>query len=592
MFKKSLLACLFCLPLWAVSASHVVGSASGVSGQSIQTANGQTTQKVNFSPIFIGISDVMTHLKTANTQQASDALRVLDGQFEALPIDPAHQALADATQTAFAQAIAAPNQANLETLSKALYALEQAQNPKDYRQKQNQFAQKMPKAVQTLGQAIERFDQNQNLGELKQAYANFNGVWLTQERTVRNTKPAYYGKIETHMALMRVAIERTPIDAQNLHAHFEGLDQAVQGFIDDKNKPIQEQANPKQGTMTLADGIALLKTAQSRMQTAENAEHELTQFLDGWLIFESEVSSKDPALYKEVEQTLPVIIAKQDAQKLAVLIDKLSRLDQKTHYGVMDSMLILLREGLEALLILVALISALNAARQSQGKKWVYGGVVTGLFASLLGAFLLYKLFPNMAGQSRELIEGAVGVVAVVMMIGVGAWLHSKSSVKAWNRFINTQLKQAVGTGSFVSLFLLSFLAVFREGAETVLFYVGILPAIAMGDFVLGIVLAVLVLALMAWVFLKTSVRLPIAHLFKVLTAIIYAIGFKILGVSILALQLTQVLARTHLSVPSVEWLGFYPSVQGVVAQVCYVWVLIAIGVYQNKKLAQTEQQK
>lgn len=581
MFKKPLLACLLCLPLSVLASqtptTHVVNS------DNLGTQSGQKIQKVSFSPIFIGISDVMSHLKAADTEQAQQALQGLSQQFEALPIDDAHKALAQATKSAFADAIAAPNAANLEALSKALYALEQAQNPKDYSQKQNQFAQKMPKAVQALGQALQDFDHNQDLQALKHAYAKFNGVWLSQERTVRNTKPTYYGKIETHMALMRVAIERTPTDTDNLHLHFEGLSQAVQGFIEDKDE--QTQTKPNQGAMTLADGIVLLKTAQNRMQAGDNAENELTEFLDGWLGFEGEVSSKDPALYKEVEQTLPVIIAQQDAKKLAALIDRLSRLDQKTHYGVMDSMLILLREGLEALLVLVALISALNAARQSQGKKWVYGGVAAGLFASLVGAFVLYKMFPGMAGQSRELIEGVVGVVAVVMMIGVGAWLHSKSSIKAWNQFINTQLKQAVGAGSFVSLFVLSFLAVFREGAETVLFYVGILPAIAMSDFVLGIVLALVVLMVVAWVFFKTSVKLPIAHLFKVLTAIIYAIGFKILGVSILALQLTQVLARTHLNAPSVEWLGFYPSVQGVVAQVCYILILVGVALYQKSRL-------
>lgn len=581
MLKKSLLACLLCLPL-SVAANQIPPATSSVHA-STQTIQEQQTKKVNFSPIFIGISEVMTHLQVDDAMQAQKSLQTLSEQFEALVIDDTHKLLVQATQRAFANAIADSTPTNLEALSKALYALEQAQNPKDYRQKQNQFAQKMPKAIEALGKAVQDFDQNQDIEALKRAYSAFNGVWLTQERTVRNTKPAYYGKIETHMALMRVAIERTPPDNHNIHLHFDGLSQAVQGFIDDKDE--QKPLKPSQNAMTLADGIKLLETAQKRLQAKENAQNELTEFLDGWLGFESEVSSKDPALYKEVEQSLPVIIAQQDAKKLAVLIDRLTRLDQKTHYGVMDSLLILLREGLEALLILVALISALNAARQPQGKKWVYGGVATGLFASLLGAFVLYQIFPSMAGQSRELIEGVVGVAAVVMMIGVGAWLHSKSSVKAWNHFINSQLRQAMGAGSFVSLFFLSFLAVFREGAETVLFYVGILPAIAIGDFVLGIVLALAILMAVAWVLFKTSLKLPMAHLFKVLTAIIYAIGFKILGVSILALQLTQVLPRTHLNLPSVEWLGFYPSMQGVVAQVCYILILVGIAFYQKHRL-------
>lgn len=183
------------------------------------------------------------------------------------------------------------------------------------------------------------------------------------------------------------------------------------------------------------------------------------------------------------------------------------------------------------------------------------------------------------SGANRETLEGVIGIVAVVMMMGVGAWLHSKSNIKAWNRYIQNELGRAMTTGSFISLFLLAFLSVFREGAETILFYVGILPKIMMSDFLLGIAMALVILAVVAVILFKTSVKLPIPLLFKILTATIYFLGFKILGVSISALQLTNHLPRTTIDLPSVAWAGFYPSMQGLLAQALYIAVIICLGV-------------
>ncbi|NSM10724.1 hypothetical protein G5C01_05005 [Moraxella bovoculi] len=190
----------------------------------------------------------------------------------------------------------------------------------------------------------------------------------------------------------------------------------------------------------------------------------------------------------------------------------------------------------------------------------------------------MVRLFPALtSGANREALEGAVGIVAVVMMMGVGAWLHSKSSVKAWNAYINKHMGVALSTGSMAGLFGLAFLSVFREGAETVLFYAGILPSIAMSEFVLGMAVALGVLFVVAVIMIKTSVKLPIPLLFKILTWLIYALGFKILGVSISALQLTGHLPRDVVDVPSVALLGIYPSVQGLVVQAVYVAICVLV---------------
>ena len=105
----------------------------------------------------------------------------------------------------------------------------------------------------------------------------------------------------------------------------------------------------------------------------------------------------------------------------------------------------------------MALVTTLKAAKLRKGLKWVYGGAITGIMASLVIAFILQIAFPAVtSGSNREIIEGAVGIFAVVMMILIGIWLHSKSSVKKWNAFMESQMETVTKTGSFISMFALS----------------------------------------------------------------------------------------------------------------------------------------
>lgn len=541
--------------------------------------------RVNFTPIFVRLSDIMTLVKTGETDRARSELNALAMDFAKLPIDTAHTALTKRVAAAFDTAQSTPNNETLQALSIALYDLEKAQNPVDYRQDNAKFAQKIRPAIKELGEAIDAFKVDGNLDALRMAYDKFNKSWGANERVVRNTQQSHYGAIEMAMALLRVAIETKNI--ANMDARFHDLQAVIDSYI--KGESL---AKPKVDmNVDLAYGINLLEQGLHDFQANDvaNGQAKLSEFIQKWVVFEGEVSARNPGLYSKIESQIPIIMATGDAnaqQKLADLIGQLKQINPTVRYTAVDSMLILLREGLEALLIVIALMAALNASGQTQGKKWVYGGVSLGIFGSVLGAVIFYQLFPKMAGgMNREMLEGVVGLVAVVMMIGVGAWLHSKSSIKAWHDYIHNQLGRAMTTGSFISLFLLSFLSVFREGAETILFYVGILPNIGMVDFFMGIGLALLILVAMAVILLKTSVKLPIPLLFKILTATIYVLGFKILGVSILALQLTNHLPRTMVNMPSMEIIGFYPSVQGMMAQLAYMAILIVLQLYAKKPL-------
>lgn len=154
-------------------------------------------------------------------------------------------------------------------------------------------------------------------------------------------------------------------------------------------------------------------------------------------------------------------------------------------------------------------------------------------------------------------------------MIVIGIWLHSKSSVKKWNAYMEQQMRVVTASGSFVSMFALSFLAVFREGAETILFYAGILPKITLQDFLLGIALAFLVLVILAFVMLKTTSKIKPHKVFFYLTWLIYGLAFKMLGVSLHALQLTNILpSHVVKGIPTLDVIGLYPSIEILLPQI------------------------
>lgn len=548
------------------------------------------TSKINFSPLFVQLSDAMGALKANDTSGAVAHLNELNQNLSAMTATmTADSSELQSVQTTLKTAIGEPNEQNLSAFSSALYAFEKSQNPVDYSDKRRAFAKKVMPAFDEMYLVLEQMkaDDADSIDKARQAYNRFNTIWVANERVVRNTSKGHYGKIETAMALIRVSIESTPANPKQALAQAQILKSQLDSF----NQGKTSQAVVATG-VSLSDGVVLLKQGLTAFEQGDKAtgEAKLGEFITLWISIEGEVSTRNPSLYSRIESQIPVIMAsgsdKKQQMVLAGLIDELDAINPSAKYSAVDSMLILLREGLEALLIVVALLSALKVANQPKGKKYIYAGVVTGLLASVAGAIALQQLFPAMtSGANREMLEGIIGIVAVVMMIGIGAWLHSKSSVQSWNAFIKRHMGQALSTGSFVGLFGLSFLSVFREGAETILFYVGILPNISMSNFLLGIGMALATLAVVAWFMLKTSTKLPIPKLFMLLTGLLYFLGFKILGVSLSALQLTNHLPRTVLpNIPAIEWAGFYPTVQTITAQLLYIMVIVALWCYSKQQ--------
>jgi len=262
---------------------------------------------------------------------------------------------------------------------------------------------------------------------------------------------------------------------------------------------------------------------------------------------------------------------------LAPIITSLEVLAQKTTYSFVDAMLVMLREGLEALLIISALVAFTRKAKVT-GERMIWSGALCGLFASGALALIIQQFFSTaLAAVGREQIEGWTGLAAVLMMLLVGSWLHSKTAVAS------RQTELALNLAGR-SLFAVSFLTIFREGAETLLFYVGMAPAMTSTALAGGIVLAIALIGLLSLAVIYLGVRLPINRLFIGATGLIYLMAFKILGASLHALQITGLLPIHVMSyIPSLPWVGIYPTYETIIPQVG-LCVLVGLLIYLRRR--------
>ena len=536
-------------------------------------------QAESYSDLFIKITDATTAVRDKDQEKAHTLVAEIKEEF----LKKAnHDSKAGKEVQKSLDLKGEITEKQLVTVSTSLLAFEKEQNPVDLDAEKEKLETRLQPYFEKLQEAITAKD----LQATRKAYADLNNTWTRNEAVVRDHSTAYYGKVETAISFLRSAIETEPTNFDSIQSSYNDLKNVLDQFI--SGEKIEETSS----NLTLSDGIKLLKKALSLFQANDTsqASQVMKEFITIWPTIEGDVSTTNPALYTRVESQSPVIMVKGKESKyqkqLEALISDLSAIDTTASYSAVDAMLILLREGVEALLIVMALVTVLKSAKLVKGLKWVYAGALLGILASAAIAVALQFLFPAVTSASnREVIEGAVGIIAVGMMIVIGIWLHRKSSVKKWNQFMESQMKAVTATGSFISMFALSFLAVFREGAETILFYVGILPRIRSFDFFLGIGLALAVLAILAIFMTKASHLVKPHKIFFILTWMIYALAFKMLGVSLHALQLTNMLPNHILSnFPTIDWAGIYPSWEVLACQVLFVLIVGIVTVKQHEK--------
>ena len=244
-----------------------------------------------------------------------------------------------------------------------------------------------------------------------------------------------------------------------------------------------------------------------------------------------------------------------------------------------QAFVILLREGLEALLVVAAIIAYLIKSGHKNMVKYIYLGLAAGIVASLVVAALFGLLF-NGSGPQQEITEGVVALFAMLMLLYTSNWMISRSSVQAWNKYISDQTTAAVSKGSLISLALLSFLAVFREGAETVIFYQAIFAVSSGADSLIwgGFAAAAAVLVVIFLLIRFASVRIPIRPFFTGTSALMSVLVVIFAGGGVHALIEGDALAGMYIQgLPTNDWLGFYPYAETITAQIVAAIVVISL---------------
>jgi len=234
------------------------------------------------------------------------------------------------------------------------------------------------------------------------------------------------------------------------------------------------------------------------------------------------------------------------------------------------SFIILLREGLEALLVVLALFTILVRSNHKRGRKYLHVGWILALAAGFL-TWIVAEYLIEISGASREIMEGVAALLAAVILLFVGFWMHSKSKAGQWQSYIKQNIDHKLKTGSLWGIAGLAFITVYREVFETVLFYQSLILQTQnsqhislLGGFVFGI----LILALITWLIVKYSVKMPIAKFFSSTSYIILILAFILAGKAIAALQEAAIISVNAFPINlSFDWLGIYPTWQGLSVQ-------------------------
>ena len=259
-----------------------------------------------------------------------------------------------------------------------------------------------------------------------------------------------------------------------------------------------------------------------------------------------------------------------------------------------QAFVVLLREGLEAILVVAAIIAYLVKAGHKDKIRHIYWGIAAGLVASGLVALLFTLLF-NGNGPQQEILEGVVALVAMLMLLYTSNWMLSKSSVESWNHYIQSRTVAAISKGSVISLALLSFLAVFREGAETVMFYQAIFAMAPGGrrEIWTGFAAAAVVLVIVFVLIRFTSVKIPIRPFF-IITSLLMAVMVVIFaGGGVHALIEGDLVPATYLpGVPTSDWIGLYPYTQTIGAQILAALVVVVLAIVSTCRLHKQERSR
>jgi high-affinity iron transporter len=328
----------------------------------------------------------------------------------------------------------------------------------------------------------------------------------------------------------------------------------------------------------------------------QNAAYQrsVDAYLDGFELAEPALFAKNAAMGRDLEAQFTEfrglirggaeharvrdVYAKLDAGLLQALEVLRGQQSESDSYTFFNAALIIIREGLEAALIVAAIIAVLKSMRATQAIRYVHWGWILALISGIVTWFLAQTVI-TFSGAQRELVEGFTSLLAALVLFSVSYWLISKAEAKRWHQFIQARVEEALSGRRLFALVGVSFLAVYREAFETVLFYQALwLQSQDTQAFVIwGFVGGMILVAALVWGIFKLGVKIPLRLFFGASSALLYLLAFVFAGEGMKDLQAVGWISETQVpGMPQVPILGIYPTVETLLAQGVLVAALIA----------------
>lgn len=338
--------------------------------------------------------------------------------------------------------------------------------------------------------------------------------------------------------------------------------------------------------------LSLQAYRQADMQVAR--QMAISAYLEGFELIETSLNNVDQPLRLQIERDMMALrtaIARSEtsdqvAERIIAINQLLDKAEDKLASGnlsattaFVSSLIILLREGLEAVLVLAAISAFIAKTGRRDALPYFHLGwiiaVALGIVTWVVANYLL-----TISGAGREVTEGVTAFIAAIMLLYIGYWLHSKSYAQAWQNFLRTQVAAALGKRTLWAMAGVSFLAVYRELFETILFYEALWAQVGPDGHqaVLGgIAAAAVLLAILTWALLKYSVKLPLGRFFAATASLMAVLAVVFTGNGVKALQEAGLLEADRLQhAITLPLLGIHPTLQGLSAQSVVILLVIA----------------
>ena len=330
--------------------------------------------------------------------------------------------------------------------------------------------------------------------------------------------------------------------------------------------------------------IAEAAAAHAAGNIAAARQAAITAYLEGFELAERSLANVAPDLVRGIEKEMMDLRAAiergeggealaERARRVDSLLvsaqEKLGEAALSPAAAFSTSLFILLREGLEAILVLAAIIAFVIRTGRRDALPWIHAGWI-GALALGAATWIVASYVIDVSGANRELTEGITALAAATVLLYVGYWLHDKSHAAAWTAFLREHVGRALGRRTLWAMAGVSFLAVYREMFEVVLFYQALWAqagAGGRGAVLGGMASAAVLLAILAFLILKYSVRLPLALFFRVTSGLIALLAVVFTGHGIAALQEAGVIDAARLDFDAIPLLGIYPTTQSLAGQ-------------------------